>query len=186
MTEAITPGQFHEAAGIEDWRVLFYSACSHYRTKLFAQGVALVEAIGRLGDAENHASVDLRHNGVTVCLATHVFGGLSQRDVMLARRISEAASELGLHADPAAVQAVQVTIDALVIPDVRRSGVPSSDTRTRERKTCSIRAPGGRRSGSSVWTRPARSAIAATSTCRPRTIRPRLESRRPSPPADAW
>jgi hypothetical protein len=40
--------------------------------------------------------------------------GLGGRDVELARRISAAARELGVPADPAAVQAVQLTIDALV------------------------------------------------------------------------
>ena len=44
--------------------------------------------------------------------------GLSQRDVELAREISAAARALNVPADPTAVQAVQVTIDALVRPEV--------------------------------------------------------------------
>jgi hypothetical protein len=32
MTETITPQQFHEAAGIEDWRVLTNVAHAHVRT----------------------------------------------------------------------------------------------------------------------------------------------------------
>ena len=120
MREAITPGQFHEAAGIEDWRVLFHGAHAHFRTGSFGSGVALVEAIGRLNDAGNHhIKVDLRREGVTVCLAADVFGGLSERDVAIARAISAVALEMGAPADPSAVQVVQVSIDALVIPDVR-------------------------------------------------------------------
>ena len=42
MTETISPRQFHEAAGVEDWRVLFGGACAHFRTGSFAAGDYLV------------------------------------------------------------------------------------------------------------------------------------------------
>jgi 4a-hydroxytetrahydrobiopterin dehydratase len=120
MTERITARQFHAATGVEDWRVLFSGACAHFRTGSFAAGAALVDAIGRLADAANHhPDVDLRDEGVSVCLRTHSLGGLSERDVTLARQISAAARELDLPADPTAVQNVQVTIDALVTAKVR-------------------------------------------------------------------
>jgi 4a-hydroxytetrahydrobiopterin dehydratase len=120
MTERITKRQFHEADGVEDWRVLFHGACAHFRTGSFAAGVALVDAIGRLADAANHhPDVDLRYAGVTVCLRTHSIGGLSERDVTLARQISAAARELDAPADPTAVQVVNVAIDALVGAQVR-------------------------------------------------------------------
>jgi 4a-hydroxytetrahydrobiopterin dehydratase len=122
MTETITPQQFHEASGVDDWRVLTNVACAHFRTGSFAAGVALVDAIGRLADAANHHPVvDLRPDGLTVRLTTTTpdhFFWLSERDVELAREISAAARELGATADPTAVQLVQVTIDALVHPDV--------------------------------------------------------------------
>jgi 4a-hydroxytetrahydrobiopterin dehydratase len=119
MTEQIAPQQFHEAVGVEDWRVLFSGACAHFRTGSFAKGVALVDAIGRLADAANHhPDVDLRYAGVTVRLISHDVNGLSQRDIELAQQISEAARELGVTADPTAVQDIQVAIDALVGPEV--------------------------------------------------------------------
>jgi 4a-hydroxytetrahydrobiopterin dehydratase len=120
MTERISPRQFHEAAGVEDWRVLFGGACAHFRTGSFAVGVALVDAIGRLAEGANHhPAVDLRYAGVTVRLRSHDVDELSGRDVQLARQISAAARELGVPADPTAVQTVQVAIDALVGPVVR-------------------------------------------------------------------
>ena len=119
MTEQISTKQFHEAEGIEDWRVVFEGACAFFRTGSFASGVALVDAIGRLADAANHhPDVDLRYGGVTVRLITHSVGGLSELDVALAQQISVAARELGVPADPTAVQTIQVSIDALVGPDV--------------------------------------------------------------------
>jgi 4a-hydroxytetrahydrobiopterin dehydratase len=51
MTEDITPGTFHAAEGVEDWRVVFEGACAHFRTGSFARGVALVDEIGRLAEA---------------------------------------------------------------------------------------------------------------------------------------
>jgi 4a-hydroxytetrahydrobiopterin dehydratase len=119
MTEGVTPAQFHEADGVGDWRVLFGQATAYFRTGSFAKGVALVDAIGRLADAANHhPAVDLRYGGVTVRVMTHEIGGLSDRDIALARQVSAAARELDVAADPAGVQDVSVAIDALVRADV--------------------------------------------------------------------
>jgi 4a-hydroxytetrahydrobiopterin dehydratase len=79
-----------------------------------------VQAIGKLATAASHdPDVDLRPDGVTVRLFTHDVHGLTNHDVALAREISAAARELGVAADPSAVQHVQVAIDALEIPEVR-------------------------------------------------------------------
>ena len=117
--ERITPRQFHEAVGVEDWRVVFSGACAHFRTGSFAAGIALVDEIGRLAEAAHrHPDVDLRAEGVTVCLPMDDFGGLSERDLELARQISAATRLLHVRADPVGVQTVQVSIDALVGPEV--------------------------------------------------------------------
>jgi 4a-hydroxytetrahydrobiopterin dehydratase len=119
MTEQITPAQFHEADGVEDWRVLTNVAHARFRTKSFAKGVALVDVIGELADAVNHhPDIDLRYASVTVRLTTHSAGGLSELDIALARQISAAAHDLGVACDPTALEDVQVTIDALDIPAV--------------------------------------------------------------------
>jgi 4a-hydroxytetrahydrobiopterin dehydratase len=113
MTERISARQFLDSDGVDDWRVLYGGACTYFRTGSFAQGVALVDRIGALADAANHhPDVDLRYPGVTVRLITHDVGGLSDRDVALARQVSAAARELGVAADPAAAQTVQFVVDA--------------------------------------------------------------------------
>jgi 4a-hydroxytetrahydrobiopterin dehydratase len=122
MTDRIGAREFYGSAGVGDWRVLNGGAwaCAHFRIGSFVAGVALVQAIGELAAVANHhPDVDLRPEGVTVRLFTHEFGGLSNRDVELARQVSAAARELGVSADPSAVQHVQVAIDALVISEVR-------------------------------------------------------------------
>lgn len=120
-TERITPRQFQEAVGLEDWRVLGEGACTNFRTGSFATGARLVQAISELAGLDaHHPDVDLRHDGVTVRLITITEGyyGLSERDVDLARQISAVARELGVPAAPSAVQNVQVTIDALARAEV--------------------------------------------------------------------
>ena len=121
MTERITPRQFHEAVGVEDWRVLGDGACAYFRTGSFEVGARIVQAIARLGGLDDHhPDIDLRYEGVTVRLITMTDGsyGLSERDVELARRISAVARELGTPADPS-VQSLEIaTIDALVRPEV--------------------------------------------------------------------
>ena len=115
MSETIKPQRFHEA----DWRVVRGDASTHFRTGSFAAGVALVNAIGRVADnANHHPDVDLRPDGVTVRLRTDSVGGLSEREVVLAWQISEAARKIGVPVDLTGLQIVQVAIDALVIPDV--------------------------------------------------------------------
>jgi len=118
MVEQILPRVFHEADGVEDWRVVFEGACAHFCTGTFAVGVALVDAIGGLAAAEHTPDIDLRSEGVTVRLTTDGNGGLADVDITLARQISAAARELGVSANPAAVQTVQITIDALVLSEV--------------------------------------------------------------------
>jgi 4a-hydroxytetrahydrobiopterin dehydratase len=115
MSETGTPKRFHEV----DWRVVRNDACTHFRTGSFAEGLALVDAIGRLADAaDHHPDVDLRSEGVTVRLRSGGDGRLSERDVALARQISAAARERDVPIDLTGLQSIQVAIDALVIPDV--------------------------------------------------------------------
>jgi 4a-hydroxytetrahydrobiopterin dehydratase len=121
MSGRITPREFHEAGGVGDWRVLGEGACAYFRTGSFPAGARLVRAIGELaGLDDHHPDVDLRRDGVIVRLisVTDDHYGLSERDVELAREISAVARELGATADPTAVQTVQLTIDALVVPAV--------------------------------------------------------------------
>lgn len=120
VPERITPRQFQESDGVDDWRDVGMGACACFRSGSFAKGVALVDEIGRLADALNHhPDVDLQYATVTVRLFTHDILGLTDLDAQLARQISAAAHTLEVEADLAPVQSVQLTIDALVTAEVR-------------------------------------------------------------------
>jgi len=123
MSEQITPSQFEESAGAEDWRVLSDGANAFYRTDSMASAARFVHAISEIADIENHLpDIDLRPGGVTVRLITFTsdFGGLTTRDLDIARQISAAAKTLGLEADPSAVQSLIIipgwTAPAEVMP----------------------------------------------------------------------
>lgn len=121
VAERITVRQFEESAGVEDWRVLGDGVCAYFRAGSFATGARLVQAISELTSLDaHHPDVDLRYEAITVRLITITadYYGLSERDLELARQISTAAHELGIPAEPSALQNVQVSIDALVAPEV--------------------------------------------------------------------
>jgi 4a-hydroxytetrahydrobiopterin dehydratase len=121
MIDGITPKQFYESEDVEDWRVVSDGACTFFRTGSFAASARLVQAIGELAGIDDHRpDIDLRKDGVTVRLITYTedWYGTSQRDVALARRISEVARKLGARADPSLVQSILFTIDARVSAEV--------------------------------------------------------------------
>ena len=122
MTDRISPKQFQEAEGVEDWRVLGGDgATAYFRTGSFAAGARLVQAISELpGVDDQHPAIDVRHDGVTVRMVTFIegYGGMTLGHVELARQISAAARKLGLSADASAVQSLSVIPGATVTAEV--------------------------------------------------------------------
>lgn len=119
MSDQISPQQFQEAEGVEDWRVVGDGACTVFSTRSFAESARLVQAIGELDGVQDHPpAVDVRSDGVTLLLVTveddHY--GMTERDVRVARLISATARDFGLAADPSPVQSV------LVIPGASDPG----------------------------------------------------------------
>jgi len=130
-TEPISARRFHEAEGVEDWRVLGEGACTYFRTGSFAAGARLVAAIGGLaGLDDHHPDVDLRHGGVTVRLITITddYYGLSGRDLELARRISALAREQGSPPTPRRSRPSRSRSTRSSAPRCCRSGGPCSAT----------------------------------------------------------
>src|SRR5262245_9292850 len=110
MTDRIYARQFHAAEGAEAWRVLPEGACAFYRTDSFGTSARLVTAIGELERDGDAPQVDIRADGVTVLIRAFKQDGygLVATDLAFARAISIAARELGLRAEPAAVQSLSV------------------------------------------------------------------------------
>src|SRR5580765_7976565 len=96
-----TAHAFHDAVGVEDWRVLFSGAHAYFGVRSFAEAARFVAAIAEVAEVVGHfPDVDLRPDGVTVRTASGEYGVLSERDVELARRISAEARRLQIEPDP--------------------------------------------------------------------------------------
>ena len=84
-----------EAEGLSDWTWRDDTISAHFETGDFATGLRLVNQIGEAAEAMNHhPDVDLRYPHVDVTLTSHDVGGVTDRDVRLARTISEYAAAL--------------------------------------------------------------------------------------------
>src|SRR5688572_4810428 len=84
-----------EAANLGDWRPIGPALQTRFRTGDFATGLRLVNRIGEAAEeANHHPDLDLRYPHLNVRLSSHDVFGITDRDVALARRISELA-EIG-------------------------------------------------------------------------------------------
>jgi 4a-hydroxytetrahydrobiopterin dehydratase len=120
MAEKITPQQFHDSEGVEDWRVLWSVAFATFRTGDFDTGLRLLNRIGELAAAaHHHPDVNLRYGVLEVRLVTHSSWSLTDLDLALARQISSAAQELGVVADPGRTRTWEFALDALDVDKVR-------------------------------------------------------------------
>src|SRR6266568_794345 len=121
MTDHISPTQFRESEGVDDWRVLGDGANAYFRTGSFAAGARLVQAISELPGVDDlQPDIDVRHDGVSARMVAFIegYGGMLRSHVELARKISAAARTLGFSADPSAVQSLLVIPGAPAIAEV--------------------------------------------------------------------
>ncbi|HZB40255.1 MAG TPA: 4a-hydroxytetrahydrobiopterin dehydratase [Ilumatobacter sp.] len=101
-----------DAAGIADWRMFGPVLLTRFRTGNFADGLRLLNAIGEAAEqANHHPDLDLRYPHLNVKLYSHDAGGVTERDVALARRISGIAAEHGVSAAPSDVETVELALD---------------------------------------------------------------------------
>ena len=110
MSDRIFARQFHAAEGAEAWRILPEGACAFFRSDSFATSVAFVSAVGELVHEADAPHIDIRRDSVTVLLRAFKDAGygLVQADLDLARAVSAKAREMGLTADPAAIQSLLI------------------------------------------------------------------------------
>lgn len=100
------------AARLDDWRQIWSLLKARFRTGDFATGLALVDRIGAAAEeANHHPDITLTYPEVIVTLTSHDVGGITSRDVELARRVSELAAEAGAEADVSGLTRVELGLD---------------------------------------------------------------------------
>ncbi|MGD9702589.1 MAG: VOC family protein [Acidimicrobiia bacterium] len=112
---AVTPDEFAALDGLDDWRYVLAGLHADFHAGSFPAAASLVsEVAGAAEAADHHPDIDVRFpDRVRVVLATHAAGGLTTRDVELARVISALARRSGATAEPATPQAIEIAIDTM-------------------------------------------------------------------------
>ncbi|WP_420114264.1 VOC family protein [Pseudactinotalea sp.] len=118
--EKFTASQVLAMDGLADWRVMLGALRSRFVTPDMSAGAAFVARMVEAANAANHhPDLQVSYGHVDVDLTTHDAGGLTSRDVDMARTISALAAEAGLDAEPAQRQVMEYAVDALDIDAVR-------------------------------------------------------------------
>jgi 4a-hydroxytetrahydrobiopterin dehydratase len=111
-TTPLTFTQVEAEEGLSDWRMMFQTLETRFATGDFATGLELVARIGAAAaELVHHPELDLRSTTLHVRLISRDVFGVTGRDLVLARRVSALAAELGVAADPAAVEVVELALD---------------------------------------------------------------------------
>ncbi|MEU4287895.1 VOC family protein [Kribbella sp. NPDC026596] len=114
----LAAGEFEQADGVGDWRVLGGGLSAWFTARSLSAGAELITRVAELTGGKWLPDVDLRASGVHVRIGASEPAGFAEDDVELARTVSAAARELGLVADPAALQILRLAIDVVDRPDV--------------------------------------------------------------------
>jgi 4a-hydroxytetrahydrobiopterin dehydratase len=79
--------------GISDWTFEDDALHAHFETGDFATGLRLVNKIGEAAESANHhPDLLLTYPSVDVTLSSHDAGGVTSRDIAMARAISDFAA----------------------------------------------------------------------------------------------
>lgn len=80
-----------QLATLDEWSIVNGQLHRVFVTPTFHRAIALVVQAGMLADvADHHPDIDIRYNRVTFALSTHSEGGITEKDVALARGIDQA------------------------------------------------------------------------------------------------
>lgn len=84
------------AADLPDWRMIQNALYATFATGDFAAGLALVQQIADAAESANHhPDLTLTYPRVEVKLSSHDVGGVTGRDLRLARTVSDLARQAG-------------------------------------------------------------------------------------------
>ncbi len=105
-------GQQVADEGLEGWRKVLDRLVVRYPTGDFGTGARLVSRIAEAADeANHHPDVDLRYPHLTVALKSHDVGAITARDIRLARRITELATDAGVGEGASAPDVLEIALD---------------------------------------------------------------------------
>jgi 4a-hydroxytetrahydrobiopterin dehydratase len=110
--QKLTDQQIRDA-DLADWRKLAQALHARYLTADYVAAAGFVAAVAQTAEAGGHQpEARVSHGCVDVSLCTHEDGlWVTQKDIDLARQISEIARHRGLEAAPTAVTQLEMALD---------------------------------------------------------------------------
>jgi 4a-hydroxytetrahydrobiopterin dehydratase len=98
--------------GLDGWAYLLGGLQTRIRTKDFATGLAVVNAIGAVAEEMNHhPDLTLRYTHIDVRLTSHDERAVTDRDIRLGRAISAIAAAAGVRLDSSGVSRLELALD---------------------------------------------------------------------------
>jgi 4a-hydroxytetrahydrobiopterin dehydratase len=105
-------GQQIADEGLDGWAYLLGGLQTRIRTKNFATGLSVVNAIGGAAEEMNHhPDLNLRYAHVDVRLTSHDERAVTDRDIRLGRAISSIAAGAGVQLDSSNVSRLELALD---------------------------------------------------------------------------
>jgi 4a-hydroxytetrahydrobiopterin dehydratase len=116
--------------------MLFATLQAAFRTDDFAAALRLADAVGVIAEElDHHPDLEVRWGRLRVVTSSHDVGGVTARDLRLARRVSAAAAEQGARPDPGSLQVLELALDTADADRVRpfwRAVLGLADSRSPE------------------------------------------------------
>ena len=101
-----------EQANLGDWALILGTLRAVYRPDDFATGLAFVNRIGEAAEqADHHPDLVLKYGVVALTLTSHDVGGVTERDLDLARTITAIAADMGIESDRDSVAGLELALD---------------------------------------------------------------------------
>ena len=85
----LTPSEVEAALrDLPGWSIRNGMLVKTYKHESFPEAIVFVNAVAHLAElANHHPDIDVRYTNITLSLTTHDQGGLTERDVDLARQV---------------------------------------------------------------------------------------------------
>lgn len=109
--DVLNSAQIFES-GIEDWRQLAGPIRARFLTGDFTRGLSFINRLAEAAEsADHHPDITFTNTYVMITLSSHDVGGVTDRDIALARKISTIAAEARLTSDTANLVQAEFALD---------------------------------------------------------------------------
>jgi 4a-hydroxytetrahydrobiopterin dehydratase len=106
--------------GAPQWRLLLGRLMLSVRFPDFATALGFVDAVGALAEEQDHhPDIDLRWGRVVLAVASHDVGGITDRDLRLARSVTAIVADHGGTVESSGLADVEIAIDTMDAARIR-------------------------------------------------------------------